>query len=163
MSPLFRPSLLIGISFVKYLDVSKEFDRDIMSLLCPLQEAKANSPTRKIDIEFRILEIVKQHCTQRVNWRYISILKYANLQLKMEQNIKLKISKPGASNRYGKLEETVYFLYPKIIELNPEFYKGRLIYRQRGSVKRISYSQIKKWFKEERFWITFYRRAFLGF
>ena len=71
----------------------------------------------------------------------------------MEQNIKLKYLNPEL--QIGMVSwRRVYLLYPKIIELNPEFYKGRLIYRQRGSVKRISYSQIKNGLKKKELWIT---------
>ncbi len=37
----------------------------------------------------------------------------------------------------------VYIIYPTIIQLNPEVDRGRLVYRARGSKRRISYLQIK--------------------
>jgi len=38
----------------------------------------------------------------------------------------------------------VYIFYPIVIQLNPEVDRGRLVYRQKGSKKRVSYLQIKK-------------------
>jgi len=40
--------------------------------------------------------------------------------------------------------KTVYQLKPKITSLIPEVYKGKLIYRSKGSSKRYSYASIKK-------------------
>jgi hypothetical protein len=37
-----------------------------------------------------------------------------------------------------------YLLFPDIRQLNLETYKGRIIYRLKGSSKRISYSRLKK-------------------
>lgn len=38
---------------------------------------------------------------------------------------------------------TVYLLHPKVIPLIPEVYKGNLVYRAKGSAKRIPDAQIK--------------------
>jgi hypothetical protein len=38
----------------------------------------------------------------------------------------------------------VYLLKPYVVMLNPEVDKGQLVYRAKGSTKRISYMQIKK-------------------
>lgn len=38
----------------------------------------------------------------------------------------------------------VYQLEPTPIRLNPEVYRGKLVYRARGSSRRISYDQLKK-------------------
>ena len=47
----------------------------------------------------------------------------------------------------------VYLLKPRIIKLNVEVDKGRLIYRATGSNKRISYKTLKKGLKKKPFTI----------
>ena len=60
----------------------------------------------------------------------------------MEQIIKLKYFNPvlkiGLTNW-----KIVYLLEPVIKQLYPEVDKGRLVYRARGSGRRISYNSIK--------------------
>jgi hypothetical protein len=38
----------------------------------------------------------------------------------------------------------VYQLQPVLLQLNTEVYRGKLVYRAKGSSKRISYDQLKK-------------------
>lgn len=38
----------------------------------------------------------------------------------------------------------VYLLVPELTSLNLEVYRGKLVYRAKGSAKRISYDQVKK-------------------
>ena len=47
----------------------------------------------------------------------------------------------------------VYLLHPHIVPLIPEVDKGRLVYRAKGSSKRISYEQIKKGLIKKSKWI----------
>ena len=42
----------------------------------------------------------------------------------------------------------LYLLQPEIKQLQAEVYKGSLVYRAKGSGKRISYKQIKKGLKK---------------
>lgn len=44
-----------------------------------------------------------------------------------------------------------YILTPKLIRLNVEVDEGRLVYRARGSAKRISYKTLKKGLKKQIF------------
>jgi hypothetical protein len=45
----------------------------------------------------------------------------------------------------------VYSLQPHPTRLNVEVYKGRLVYRAKGSGKRISYKTLKKGLKKKSF------------
>ena len=47
----------------------------------------------------------------------------------------------------------VYLLHPVVTPLRPEVDKGRLVYRAKGSSKRISYTQIKKDLLKKVYWI----------
>jgi hypothetical protein len=47
-----------------------------------------------------------------------------------------------------------YQLAPDVKHLNPEVYRGKLVYRAKGSSKRISYDQIKKGLLKQTYWIT---------
>lgn len=71
----------------------------------------------------------------------------------MEQKIVLTFLNPQLQIA---LEDwrTVYLLKPDIIPLTPEVYKGNLVYRTRGSSKRISYRQIKKGLIRKRIVVT---------
>ena len=61
----------------------------------------------------------------------------------MEQKIHLKYY-----NRHIQVGmwdiKTVYQLEPALTKLQAEVYRGKLVYRARGSNKRVSYEQIKK-------------------
>lgn len=61
----------------------------------------------------------------------------------MLQTIKLKLVNEKLHIGMVSWEE-IYIFYPKIIQLNPEVDRGRLVYRCKGSNKRFSYLQIKK-------------------
>ncbi len=50
--------------------------------------------------------------------------------------------------------KTVYLLKPKPTLLLAEVYRGKLVYRAKGSSKRISYDQIKKGLLKKVFWIV---------
>lgn len=61
----------------------------------------------------------------------------------MLQTIKLKLVNENL--HIGLVDwRQVYVIYPQVIQLNPEVDRGRLVYRAKGSKKRISYLQIKK-------------------
>jgi hypothetical protein len=49
--------------------------------------------------------------------------------------------------------KNVYLLSPKLIKLQPQVYKGKLVYREKGSAKRISYSRIKEGLERKTFYI----------
>ena len=61
----------------------------------------------------------------------------------MLQTIKLKLINERLHIGLINWRE-VYIFYPKVIQLNPEVDRGRLVYRSKGSKRRISYLQIKK-------------------
>jgi hypothetical protein len=44
----------------------------------------------------------------------------------------------------------VYALSPALTSLHPAVYKGKLVYRPKGSHERISYDQIKRWLVKRR-------------
>jgi hypothetical protein len=61
----------------------------------------------------------------------------------MQQEIKLKYF--NEELRIGLVSwHEVYLLFPDVRQLNLETYKGRIIYRLKGSSKRISYNRMKK-------------------
>ncbi|MDQ6845228.1 MAG: hypothetical protein M3Z92_12890 [Bacteroidota bacterium] len=60
----------------------------------------------------------------------------------MVQTIKLTLMNEKLHIGLASWRE-VYIIYPTIIQLNPEVDRGRLVYRARGSKRRISYLQIK--------------------
>ena len=60
----------------------------------------------------------------------------------MLQTVKLKLVNEKLHIGLVNWRE-VYIFYPKIIQLNPEVDRGRLVYRSKGSKRRISYIQIK--------------------
>ena len=69
--------------------------------------------------------------------------KSINLQSVMLQTIKLKLVNENL--HIGLVDwRQVYVIYPQLIQLNPEVDRGRLVYRAKGSKRRISYLQIKK-------------------
>jgi hypothetical protein len=47
--------------------------------------------------------------------------------------------------------KNVYSLRPQLQKMLPEVYKGRLVYRLKGSSKRISYQSIKKGLQRKSF------------
>lgn len=48
----------------------------------------------------------------------------------------------------------VYLLRPQVVRLIPEVDKGRLVYRAKGAVKRISYSKLKTGLVKKSYIIT---------
>jgi hypothetical protein len=70
----------------------------------------------------------------------------------MEQKIKLIYINPRL--QIGMVNwRQVYLLHSQINALIPEVNKGRLLYRLKGSTKRISYAQIKKGLQKKEYWI----------
>lgn len=61
----------------------------------------------------------------------------------MQQEIKLRYFNEELKIGLVSWREA-YLLFPAIRQLNLETYKGRIIYRLKGSSKRISYSRMKK-------------------
>jgi hypothetical protein len=61
----------------------------------------------------------------------------------MLQTIKLKLINEKLSIGFVNWRE-VYIFYPKVIQLNAEVDRGRLVYRVKRSKRRKSYLQIKK-------------------
>ena len=70
----------------------------------------------------------------------------------MEQKLKLKYINMQLQIGMANWRE-VYLLFPKVTALLPEVERGRLIYRAKGSYKRISYAQIKKGLIKKHYWI----------
>lgn len=61
----------------------------------------------------------------------------------MQQEIKLRYF--NEELKIGLISwREAYLLFPDIRQLNLETYKGRVIYRLKGSSKRISYNRLKK-------------------
>ena len=71
----------------------------------------------------------------------IYTLKGFNLQCNMVQTIKLRLVNEKLHVGLVTWRE-VYIFYPRVIQLNPEVDRGRLVYRQKGSERRVSYLQI---------------------
>jgi len=70
----------------------------------------------------------------------------------VEQKILLKYL--NAQLNIGMFDfKKVYLLSPIAIKLIPEVYKAELVFRIKGSTKRISYSQIKKGLVSKNFYI----------
>ena len=61
----------------------------------------------------------------------------------MEQRIKLNYLNSRLNIGMADIKH-VYLLKPHATPLQPEVYKGRLVYRAKGSDRRISYAMIKK-------------------
>jgi hypothetical protein len=61
----------------------------------------------------------------------------------MVQTIKLKLINEELQIGLVNWRE-VYIFFPEVIQLIPEADRGRLVYRPKGSKKRISYLRIKK-------------------
>ena len=61
----------------------------------------------------------------------------------MEQKIKLRYINERLHVGMADIKE-VYLLSPQLTLLRPEVYKGMLVYRAKGSSRRISYAQIKR-------------------
>ena len=61
----------------------------------------------------------------------------------MEQKIRLKYYNGRLNIGISSIRQ-VYLLSPVLIALQAEVYRGKLVYRQKGSSKRISYDQLKK-------------------
>ena len=58
---------------------------------------------------------------------------------------KIKLEYYNAKLRIGMADwRHVYLLHPVLTPPQPEVERGRLVYRAKGSSKRISYAQIKK-------------------
>ena len=73
----------------------------------------------------------------------------------MEQMVqKLQLKYINKELKVGMVNwKQVYLLHPVITPLRPEVDKGRLVYRAKGTSKRISYAQIKKGLVKENVWI----------
>jgi hypothetical protein len=65
-----------------------------------------------------------------------------NFQRQMQQIIKVKYVNLNLQIGMANWRE-MYLLKPNIVRLYPETDKGRLVYRAKGSAKRISHAQIK--------------------
>ena len=83
----------------------------------------------------------------------ISCLEILSSQLKMRQEIELRYI--NCHLQIGMADwRQVYLLQPRLVQLAPEVYKGKLVYRASGSSKRYSYEQVKKGLKKQRHTIT---------
>ena len=71
----------------------------------------------------------------------------------MEQKILLKYLNTQLNIGMFDLKN-VYLLSASAIKLIPEVYKAKLVFRIRGSSKRISYTQIKKGLIRKDFYVT---------
>ena len=61
----------------------------------------------------------------------------------MEQKIKLRYINERL--KVGMVDiKQLYLLSPRPTQLRPEVYKGKLVYRAKGSTRRISFDQIKR-------------------
>ncbi|MGG9971769.1 hypothetical protein ACQ33O_08235 [Ferruginibacter sp. SUN002] len=85
-----------------------------------------------------------------ITLKYTHILapKRANFQSKMVQEIKLRLVNEKLNIGLVNWKQ-VYILNPTVNELIPETDRGRLVYRVRGSSRRISYAKIKKGLKRK--------------
>jgi hypothetical protein len=70
----------------------------------------------------------------------------------MEQKIYLKYINQQLNIGMSDLK-SVYLLSPELIKLIPEVYKAKLVYRLKGSSKRITYSLIKKGLLKKSFYV----------
>lgn len=74
---------------------------------------------------------------------HLFVPKLINFQSKLEQKILLKYL--NTQLNIGMFDvKNVYLLSESPIKLIPEVYKGKLVYRKRGSSKRISLTRIKE-------------------
>ena len=71
----------------------------------------------------------------------------------MEQKIKLKYYNPRLNIGMASIRQ-VYLLSPILIDLQAEVYRGKLVYRQKGSSKRISYDQVKQGLVQKDFTVS---------
>ena len=71
----------------------------------------------------------------------------------MEQRIQLKYINHVLQIGIASWREA-YLLYPTIVPLNIEVDRGRLVYRARGSTKRISCKRVKKGLVRTSAWIA---------
>lgn len=60
----------------------------------------------------------------------------------MEQKIKLKYYNPRLNIGMASIRQ-VYLLLPLLTPIEAEVYRGKLVYRAKGSSRRISYDQVK--------------------
>jgi hypothetical protein len=71
----------------------------------------------------------------------------------MEQKIIFKYL--NAKLKIGMIDlMTVYLLSPELKKFLPEVYKGKLVYRIKGSSKRVSYQTVKKELVCKSFYLT---------
>jgi hypothetical protein len=70
----------------------------------------------------------------------------------MEQKIHFKYYNSRLQIGMSNIKH-VYLLEPKLTQLNPEVYKGKLVYRAKGSSRRINYVQIKKGLIKKDFYV----------
>ena len=69
------------------------------------------------------------------------------------QKIQLHYYNPKVNVGMGTWQ-TVFLLSAEPVMLVPEVFRGNLIYRQKGSTRRISYQQIKRGLVKKQFFIT---------
>ena len=60
----------------------------------------------------------------------------------MRQRLTFKYMHPTLNVALNSWRE-VYLLFPARVKLHPEVYRGKLVYRAKGSQKRIPYTRIK--------------------
>lgn len=71
----------------------------------------------------------------------------------MEQKLKLKYYNVRLNIGMASIRQ-VYILSPVLIALQADVYRGKLVYRQKGSNKRISYDQLKKGLVKKEFTVS---------
>lgn len=74
-------------------------------------------------------------------------------QVHLEQKIFLNYLNPQLDIAMSDWKN-VYLIQPILIKLQPEVYRGKLIYRIRGTSKRISYNRIKKGLIKKYFYVV---------
>jgi hypothetical protein len=78
-----------------------------------------------------------------VGFTHVLATKCVDFQCEIEQKIQLNYINIKLQIRMVNWRE-VYLLKPQVVRLIPEVDKGRLVYRAKGAVKRISYNQLKR-------------------
>lgn len=73
---------------------------------------------------------------------YVLVPNIPYFQSQMEQRITLKYLNTKYQIALANWR-TVYQLKPEVLLMTPEVYKGNLVYRAKGSTKRVSYAQIR--------------------
>ena len=79
-------------------------------------------------------------------------MKRSNLQKLMVQ--KIQVTHINERLHIGVVNwKEVYLLYPEVVALLVEVDRGRLVYRLKGSSRRISYTTLKKGLVKKQRWI----------